>query len=199
MKSVFILTWTPSLQHNGMDKPAWQNTRPVWNKKGSPERGKMWDAIAAKLNSLLHPKFIVNKRSLRDSLNILMAKFKAKNREEERAMGPSEKRETWWSKFNEKRRKSTGDAIGFLEKKSEQGMALRREETEVRKQEEMRGSQQTLMQQEILRIIQQQQEDQLKQQQRNQAQQLQFMQSMLNQQQEQSQALLSLIERLASK
>ena len=44
-------------------------------------------------------------------------------------------------------------------------------------------------------MIKQQQEDQLKQQQR-QTQKLQFMQSVLNQQQQQSQALLSLIERL---
>jgi len=36
-----------------------------------------------------HPKFIVSTRSLRDSLNILMAKFKAKNREEERVSGIS--------------------------------------------------------------------------------------------------------------
>ena len=58
-------------------------------RKGSPERGKLWDEIAARLNSLSHPKFIVNKRSLRDRLNLLMAKFKAKNREEERASGIS--------------------------------------------------------------------------------------------------------------
>jgi len=56
-----------------------------------------------------------------------------------------------------KKRKSTSDAIGFLEKKAEQEMALRREEIKVRKQEEMRGSQQTTMQQEMLRMNQQQQ------------------------------------------
>lgn len=39
-------------------------------------------------------------------------------------------------------------------------MALRREEIEMRKQEEMRGSQQTTRQEEMLRMIQQQQEDQ---------------------------------------
>ena len=224
-------------------------------RKGSPERGKIWDEIAARLNSLSHPKFLVNKRSLRDRLNLLMAKFKAKNREEERAsgispdlleidtlleelcekeegaknkpsigdkrkndlrekakaeemrlkametMGQTKKRDEKSDGVNptKKRRKSTGDAIGYLEKKAEQEMALRREEIEMRKQEEMRGSQQTTMQQEMLRMIQQQQEEQLKQQQRNQNQQLQFMQSMFNQQQQQSQALLSLIERLAPK
>ena len=58
-------------------------------RKGSPERGKVWDEISARLNSLSHPKFIVNKRSLWDRLNLHMAKFKAKNREEERASGIS--------------------------------------------------------------------------------------------------------------
>ena len=55
--------------------------------KGNPERGKVWDEIASRLNSLSHPKFIVNKRSLRGRLNLPMAKFKAKKREEERASG----------------------------------------------------------------------------------------------------------------
>ena len=224
-------------------------------RKGSPERGKLWDEIAARLNNLSHPKFLVNKRSLRDRLNLLMAKFKAKNREEERAsgispelqeidtlleelcekaeeaknrpsvgdkrqnaqrekaqaeemrlkametMGQTKKRDEKSDGVNptKKKRKSTGDAIGYLEKKAEQEMALRREEMEMRKQEEQRSSQQTTMQQGMLRMIQQQQEDQLKQQQRSQNQQQQFMQSMLNQQQQQSQALLNLIERLAPK
>ena len=82
-------------------------------------------------------------------------------------------------------------------------MALRREEIELRKQEEGIGSrtskQQTKLQQDMLKIIQQQQEEQHKQQQRNQQQTLKFMQSMLNQQQQQSQAMLALIERLAPK
>ena len=42
-----------------------------------------------------------------------------------------------------KRRKSTSDAIEFLQKKAEQELALWREEIEMRKQEEMRGSQET--------------------------------------------------------
>ena len=63
-----------------------------------------------------------------------------------------------------KSRKSTGDAIGYLQKKAEEEMALKREEIEIRKQEEARG-------------------EQHRQQQRNQQQTLQFMQSMLNHQQ----------------
>ena len=102
-----------------------------------------------------------------------------------------------------KSRKSTGDAIGYLQKKAEEEMALKREEIEIRKKEEGRGSriseQQTKMQQDMLKIILQQQEEQHRQQQRNQPQTLQFMQSMLNQQQQQSQAMLALTERLAPK
>ena len=56
-------------------------------RKGSPERGKLWDEIATRLNSLTQCKFNAYKRSLRDRLNLLMSKFKAKNREEERASG----------------------------------------------------------------------------------------------------------------
>jgi len=52
-------------------------------RKGSSERGKLWDEIAVRLNSLLHPIFIVNR------LNLLMVKLKAKNTEEERASGIS--------------------------------------------------------------------------------------------------------------
>lgn len=37
-------------------------------RKGSPERGKVWDDIAARLNNLSHLKFLVNKWSLQDSL-----------------------------------------------------------------------------------------------------------------------------------
>ena len=39
-----------------------------------------------------------------------------------------------------KSRKSTGDAIGYLEKKADQEMVLRRDEIEMRKQEEVRSS-----------------------------------------------------------
>ena len=153
-------------------------------RKGSPERGKLWDEIATRLNNLTQCKFNVNKRSLRDRLNLLMSKFKAKNREEERASGISpeiqeidtlleelcEKEEEAKNKPStgnkkqslheekataeemrfkametmgqtqkrvektngvlpaKKSRKSTGDAIGYLQKKAEEEMALKREE-----------------------------------------------------------------------
>ena len=109
-----------------------------------------------------------------------------------------------------KSRKSVGDAVSYLQEKSNQEMALRREEVELKKKEEGRISllsqQQLKMQQEMLQMIQQQHQDHQKQQQeqqrqqeRLQQQQLQAMQSLLTQQQQQSQAMLSLFERFATK
>ena len=51
-------------------------------KKGSIERGKVWDDIADKLNALDHPKFDVSQRYLRDKLNKLIKWFEKRNREE---------------------------------------------------------------------------------------------------------------------
>lgn len=106
---------------------------------------------------------------------------------------------------SKKGRKSVGDAVSYLQEKSNQEMALRREEIDLKKQEEGRISllsqQQLKMQQEMLQMIQQQHQDQQKQQQeqqrqqeRFQQQQLQTMQSLLTQQQQQSHAMLSLFE-----
>ncbi|CAB4044844.1 Hypothetical predicted protein, partial [Paramuricea clavata] len=58
-------------------------------RNGSPERGKVWDEIAENLNKLESPKFHVSKRSLRDRLNLLINRYKAKVREEDLASGIS--------------------------------------------------------------------------------------------------------------
>ncbi|CAH3019572.1 unnamed protein product [Porites evermanni] len=39
-------------------------------RKGSPERGKLWDEIATRLNNLTQCKFNVSKRSLNQSSNV---------------------------------------------------------------------------------------------------------------------------------
>jgi len=57
--------------------------------------------------------------------------------------------------------KNTGYAIGYLEKKADQMMVLRKEEIETRKQEEVRSFC-FPEQQDMLKIIQQQQEKQEK-------------------------------------
>ena len=53
----------------------------------SKERGDAWNHIALNLNGLDHPKFTVNKRSVRDRLTLLIIKHKAKMRQEENASG----------------------------------------------------------------------------------------------------------------
>ncbi|CAH3167816.1 unnamed protein product [Porites lobata] len=109
-----------------------------------------------------------------------------------------------------KSRKSIGDAVSYLQEKSKQEIALRKEEIELKKQEEGRiahlSEQQLKMQQEMLQMIQQQhqnqqrqQQEQQRQQERLQQQQLQTMRSILTQQQQQSQAMLSLFEKFAPK
>ena len=95
-----------------------------------------------------------------------------------------------------KSRKSIGDAVNYLQEKSKQEIALRKEKIELKKQEEGRIAhlfeQQLKMQQDMLQMIQQQhqnqqrqQQEQQRQQERLQQQRLQTMQSILNQQQQQ--------------
>ncbi|XP_068721807.1 plectin-like [Montipora capricornis] len=46
-------------------------------KKGTPDRGKIWESIQERLNKLDHPKFTIKeKRGVRDRWNLLQAKFK---------------------------------------------------------------------------------------------------------------------------
>ena len=60
---------------------------PFKHPKNSKERGEIWGQIAVNLNSLASPTFKVSKRSVRDRLTLLQAKYKEKIREEERASG----------------------------------------------------------------------------------------------------------------
>ena len=58
-------------------------------KKGSPDRGKIWESIQERLNKLDNPKFMIKeKRGVRrDRWNLLQAKFKRTQREELQASG----------------------------------------------------------------------------------------------------------------
>ena len=51
------------------------------------ERGKGWEEIDERLNSINDPKFKVSKRSVREHFQLLILKFKTKRRSEERASG----------------------------------------------------------------------------------------------------------------
>ena len=56
-------------------------------KKGSKERGNVWDMISESLNNNDHPKFAVCLKSVRDQYNHLEKEQKRKIREEEKASG----------------------------------------------------------------------------------------------------------------
>ena len=57
-------------------------------KKGSPNRGLVWDSIVENLNLIETPVFgLKDKRSVRDRWTLLKTKYKKKTREEEAASG----------------------------------------------------------------------------------------------------------------
>ena len=57
-------------------------------KKGSPDRGKIWESIQERLNKLDHRKFTIKeKRGVRDRWNLLQAKFKRIQLEELQSSG----------------------------------------------------------------------------------------------------------------
>ena len=57
-------------------------------KKGSPDRGKIWESIQEGLNKLDHPKFTIKeKKGVRDRWNLLQVKFKRIQREELQSSG----------------------------------------------------------------------------------------------------------------
>ena len=55
-------------------------------KKGTPERGQLWDSIAGNLNAMDYPKFKVAKRSCRDRWTLLRTKYKRRMLEEIQAI-----------------------------------------------------------------------------------------------------------------
>ena len=61
---------------------------PWMHRRGSPERGKVWDKIAESLNGLNTTMYFkVTQRSVRDRYNLLVENYKKKEREEARASG----------------------------------------------------------------------------------------------------------------
>ena len=57
-------------------------------KKGSPDRGKIWESIHERLNKLDNPKFMIKEKSgVRDRWNLVQTKFKSIQREELRPSG----------------------------------------------------------------------------------------------------------------
>lgn len=60
---------------------------PFKHPRQSKERGKIWGEIALSLNGISSPNFKVSKRSVRDRLTLLLAKYKEKMTKEEQGSG----------------------------------------------------------------------------------------------------------------
>ena len=81
------MEWT--YEHDVMFCKEVRLMQPFKAKKGSPERGRIWNLIAESLNQIDKPKFRVNKRSVKERFNLLAEKYKTKIRNEEKASGIS--------------------------------------------------------------------------------------------------------------
>ncbi|CAH3156285.1 unnamed protein product, partial [Porites lobata] len=63
------MEWTP--QHDRALLDEMSVSEVFQYKKGTPERGQVWDSIAENLNAMEYPKFKVLKRSCRDRWTLL--------------------------------------------------------------------------------------------------------------------------------
>ena len=81
------MIWTE--QHNDMLIREMYLFEPWKYKKGSPQRGNVWEQISASLNDLDDPKFDVTQKSIRDHYNLLEKQQKKRLRDEEKASGIS--------------------------------------------------------------------------------------------------------------
>ena len=112
-------------------------------KKGSPDRGKIWESIHERLNKLDNPKFMIKeKRGVRDRWNLLQTKFKSTQREELRANGIDcelsekdalieelcEKEDSFSAK--EKKKSDDKEAAEEIRKKAMQRMASKKKSSE---------------------------------------------------------------------
>ena len=92
----------------------------------SKERGDVWNQVTVNLSDLDHPKFKVNKRSMRDILTLLITKHEAKIRQEENATGITCKDtelDLALEEIIERRRWSTKNLQGKKKKEKEEGAA----------------------------------------------------------------------------
>ena len=102
-------------------------------KKGSPDRGKIWESIHERLNKLDHPKFMIKeKRDVRDRWNLLQTKFKRTQREELRASALIEELCEKEDSFSVKEKKKSDDkeAAGEIRKKAMERTAPKKQSSE---------------------------------------------------------------------
>ena len=81
------MTWAE--EHNDLLICEMYLFEPWKYKKGSKERGEMWEKISNSLNYLDKPTFNVTQKSVRDHYNLLKKQQQRRLQEEERAFGIS--------------------------------------------------------------------------------------------------------------
>ena len=79
------MEWTPQHDRALLDEMSFSEV--FQYKKGTPERGQVWDSIAENLNAMEYPKFKVLKRSCRDRWTLLRGKYQKKMTNEIKASG----------------------------------------------------------------------------------------------------------------
>ena len=85
MLSRIVMEWTKQHDRALLDEMTISDL--FQYKKGTPERGQLWDSIAGNLNAMDYPKFKVAKRSCRDRWTLLRTKYKRRMSEEIQATG----------------------------------------------------------------------------------------------------------------
>ena len=85
MLSRIVMEWTKQHDRALLDEMTISDL--FQYKKGTPERGQVWDSIAGNLNAMDYPKFKVAKRSCRDRWTLLRTKYKRRMSEEIQATG----------------------------------------------------------------------------------------------------------------
>lgn len=103
-------------------------------KKGSPDRGKIWESIHERLNKLNNPKFMIKEKrgGVRDRWNLLQTKFKRTQREELRASALIEELCEKEDSFSVKEKKKSDDkeAAGEIRKKAMERTAPKKQSSE---------------------------------------------------------------------
>ena len=82
-----IMTWTN--EHDLLLCREVLVVNPYTALKGSIDRGNLWGIISSNLNSIDQPRFIVDRRSVRDHLAILVKNFNKRMKDEEKQSGIS--------------------------------------------------------------------------------------------------------------
>ena len=102
------------------------------------ERGKVWQTIADNLNSHATLRFLVTKKSVREHLKLLLDKYRQKACEKLGEMMKRKEDEGLSEPKKKRSRKGGNDTIEFLREKANIDMAMKQEEQKARREEHER-------------------------------------------------------------